>query len=167
MIKETTVTESTVEIDLPKMELTDEDVMVLKGFSQIEEFILGENKLTNKSIEMICTSFPSLKKLIINKNEFKPECLKNIGALENLVYLDTRDNKLGDKCLVHICESKSLTDLSLSNNNITDDGALNLANLKNLTYLDITNNSLTDNGIKPILKLEKLTHLYLMSNQLT
>ena len=34
MIKETTVTESTVEIDLPKMELTDEDVMVLKGFSQ-------------------------------------------------------------------------------------------------------------------------------------
>ena len=45
---------------------------------------------------MICTSFPNLKKLIINKNEFKANSLQNVGGLKNLVYLDIRDNKLGD-----------------------------------------------------------------------
>lgn len=78
-IKEQTYTSTSVEVDLPGQELTDEDILPLEGFSQVEDFILGENQLKGEGVVMICAHFPKLKKLILNKNMFKAESLQNIG----------------------------------------------------------------------------------------
>ena len=65
-VKDTTVTEAILEVNLPKQGLTDEDLLPLSGFGQIKEFILGENQLGNPSIKMLCNSFPQTKKLILD-----------------------------------------------------------------------------------------------------
>ena len=119
-VKDATVTEATLEIDLPKQGLTDEDLLPLSGFGQIEEFILGENQLGNPSIKMLCNSFPQTKKLILDRNCFEASSLQDIGSMKYLKYLDIRDNKLGDECLQYVSSCKSLTDLSLSKNSLTD-----------------------------------------------
>ena len=119
-VKDATVTEATLEIDLPKQDLTDEDLLPLSGFGQIEEFILGENQLGNPSIKMLCNSFPQTKKLILDRNCFEASSLQDIGSMKYLKYLDIRDNKLGDECLQYVSSCKSLTDLSLSKNSLTD-----------------------------------------------
>ena len=53
-IKEIIVNHHTEEIDLPKCELTDEDVEMMKYFPNIKTLILSENDLTDKSFIMIC-----------------------------------------------------------------------------------------------------------------
>lgn len=103
--------------------------MEIQPFSKIESLILDNNKLTNTSVSMIINSMKSLKKLMLNSNNFDAVCLINISNLTNLRYLQVNSNNLGDACMETICKLPNLIELSVSKNKITDKGVDCLSSL--------------------------------------
>lgn len=119
-LRQILITNSTEEIDLPKCELTDDDIYSIKVFHNIKTLILGENNLTDYGLLLICHNMPHLKKLFLNHNKITDGGVAEIQKLKDMRCLDMRCNLLTSASLISISKLTLLTQLSLSNNNITD-----------------------------------------------
>lgn len=166
-IKNISITEETAEVDLPKEEIGDEDIIQLSQFKNIKSLVLGENRIGDAGIEAITGNLTEVIKLQLNSNCFSADSLKNIQNLGMLRVLDVRNNNLGDKCMPYLSTVQTLTELSISKNSISDKGLEAIQNLTNLVYLDLTTNLITDEGATYLLGFKKLTHLYIMSNRIS
>jgi hypothetical protein len=69
-IKNITVTEETQEVDLPKEEVSDEDIAQLAPFQNIKSLLLGENKIGDPGIRVITLHLTEVVKLQLNSNCF-------------------------------------------------------------------------------------------------
>ncbi len=165
-IKDILVSYKTEEVDLPKAEITDEDIEPLKHFTNIKTIILAENLITNVGARTICENLVHLRKLFINNNNITDEGIASIYKLANLRCLDLRVNHIGDRGMEHICRLTELTQLSVSNNGVTDEGMIGIEKLTNLRYLDMTSNQISNKGGLLICKLKTLSNLYLSHNKI-
>ena len=56
-LKNILISANTEEVDLPHMEVTDEDLDSIKDFHGIKSLILGENLISNFGMFTICNNF--------------------------------------------------------------------------------------------------------------
>ena len=166
-------------LDICGGDLTDADISVIGGMTQLTKLYLAGNEFTDITPLARLTN---LRELALHQNrrisDLQPivalenltwlnlhrtdiSDLQPIVALENLTHLDLHDNDISD--LQPIVALENLTHLDLHNTGISD--LQPIAALENLTWLNLHNTGISD--LQPIAALENLTWLNLHDNNIS
>ena len=85
-----------------------------------------------------------------NFNEHTDECLKSLGGIHSLVFLNLRKTTVTDAGLNHLLKLHSLERLNLYDCNITDEGLRTLPRVKGLSEISLLNTKVTAEGIRQL-----------------
>ena len=94
------------------------------------------------------------------------EHLQDLGAVQNVIWLNLANTKVTNDGLKNIAEMK-LQRLHLEKTDIGDEGLAHLKDLVELEYLNLYSTAVTDEGLKHLEKMSKLKRLYVWQSKVT
>ena len=141
-IRESTIFEQAVSIDLEFTEVTD---------VQIAHLIACRN----------------LRSLNLAHTQVSDSVLGQLAGLTNLEVLDLSETAITDAGLRHLSGLKKLEDLSLSATAVSDDGLPHVGELTKLRRLILDGTTVTDSGLARLRGLVGLERLYLIGTKVT
>ena len=96
----------------------------------------------------------------------KDEHIKDLGAVQNVIWLNLANTKVTNDGLQHIRGMK-LAKLHLEKTGIGDEGLAHLKDMVELEYLNLYATEVTDEGLKHLEKMSKLKRLYVWQSKVT
>ena len=144
------------ELNLRKLNLTDEDIKSLSEFTNLTNLDLSYNEISDIST---LSKLTSLTKLDLSENKISD--ISSLSNLNNLSELWLSANQIND--ISSISKLTNLTKLILSGNKISNIDSL--SDLTELTKLWLSSNKISD--ISPLSDLTNLTELGVSFNQVS
>ncbi len=141
----------------------------LSTLKNLEEVYASKTLVNDETLEVLATTFPSLKKLRASAAQVSSEGLQSIAKMKKLEELDLSENTaIFDDGLAHLAEMTQLKKLNLWRVPITDEGVVSLAGLTNMEWLNLDNvQYLSDDGLVHLKGMTKLKFLHLGSTAVT
>lgn len=139
---------------------SDQELHMVKHFSQLESLILEGAKITDQGLTVL-EGKQCLVRLDLSDTRVGDQGLAHVRGLSRLevVHLDGTD--ITDEGLARMKGMTGLKTLGLRGTKVTDGGLAHLKGLSNLTSLDLDGTKITDGGLARIAGLTKLKTLSL------
>lgn len=137
-----------IKVDLRRTKVTDADLEILKGFTQLRSLNLGSLGVTDAGMKHL-KGLTALEHLNLAHTTVGDAGLEHLKGLIKLKELSIADTPVTDAGIKHL---KGLTDLRSLNlclcTTVTDAGVENLAGLTKIQVLDLNSVQVTDAGLK-------------------
>ncbi|WP_316838594.1 c-type cytochrome domain-containing protein [Pedobacter gandavensis] len=137
-------------------------------FAAADESTIKKLNNNYRIVYTLAKESPALAVNIYNKNEYKPEALKELEAIKKqIVSLDLKGLPVRDEELKTIASFENLRTLNLNFTNITGAGLKELQAMKHLNSLSLSGTKLDYSKLKPLLGMKSLQKLTLWNAGLT
>jgi hypothetical protein len=147
-------------------EVEDEDLVVLREFTEVTNLSLGTTKISSAGLKHI-VHLQKLQKLNLFQSQVGDDGLKYLQKLPGLISVPMGYTQISDAGLIHLKDLTQLDYLGLRGDNVTSAGLVHLQNLTNLTGLYLGETKVTDEGLVHLKNLTKMEHLRLHNSAIT
>jgi patatin-like phospholipase/acyl hydrolase len=139
--------------------ITDTHLIQMGMIPHLTDFLLYENNITDKGVEVLLT-YPNLQKLNLSKNKITSRGVALLAKSPTLSHLQLYQIPVGDKGAESLSRNTTLTFLNLRETEIGDPGAQALAtNNRTLRELNLRANHITDKGAEFFMHCHHLSNL--------
>ena len=146
--------------------ITDNDLKLLKGLTNLEGLALMDTRVTDAGLEHI-RHLTNLQWLNIGGTRVTDAGLVHLKGLAKLHNIQAKGTSVTGVGFAHLAGLPSLTVLNLSNSPITDAGLAQLKALTNLRDVDLAESAITDTGLTHLKALTNLRQLNLAGTAIT
>jgi len=137
-----------IKVDLRRTKVTDADLEILKGFTQLRSLNLHNLGVTDAGTKQL-EGLTALEHLDLGHTKVGDVSLEHLKGLTKLKTLVLDDTAVTDAGLKYLKELTDLRDLNLCLcTKVTDAGVGHLAGLTRIQVLDLNSVQLTDAGLK-------------------
>lgn len=165
-VDETSPDKPVIGLSLDLSDVTDAELVYLKGLAELQNLDLSGTKITDAGLVHL-TGLTKLQELRLSSTKITDDGLEQLKGLSQLQKLYLSNNKITDDGLVHLEGLTSLIKLYLGGTKVTGKGLVHLSGLTELQWLDLMNTEVTEKGLVHLKGLVKLQKLYLYGTKVS
>mgnify|MGYP002777989176 CR=1 FL=1 len=158
--------ESLILLSDDKQKVTDADLALLKGLTNLQTLSMPRAEVSAAGLENFkgCTRLLNLN---LTGAKLNDDALKAVAGLPSLTSLVLANTPISDAGLVHLSPLTRLTNLNLTNTKITGTGLVHLKGASNLQLLMLNDSPFGDAGIPALEPFKNLSVLNLRNTPIT